>query len=457
MPAPVRWIVAWIVEDDVKLLFTKEQMFGMMVSHILRGNTMKNYESRDIIYGFVPFDDWEKEVINHPVFQRLRRIKQLSLTDMVYPGANHSRFEHSLGVMHLATLFFDYIKDKRKDFLKSELNFDDSGLLRDRRIIRFAALLHDIGHSPFSHAGEELMPFIPAEYLKYSGNAKRYSHEDYSIAIAKAFFKDIIENHKENDNYGLKIEDITALLGDESIKPKRSLVWKNIISSQLDADKADYLLRDSIHLGISYGIYDKDRLINTMNIAIDENTGTNLVIEEGGWHVAESLIIARYKMFAQVYFHKTRRVYDHHLEDAMKNILLEYGEKQKVFPGPNELDKYVGFDDWKILGLIKEGYAGEAGNKILERKHDKCIYQTNEVPDEKELDKFNSAYEQYKSDVSFYDCAEKSWYKTGKEDVMILCNYGGKDEALIPLSNKSSIIKAMQPIKQKRIYVNKGA
>lgn len=104
----------------------------------------KEYESRDLIYGFITFDDWEREVINHPVFQRLRRIRQLSLTDMVYPGAGHTRFEHSLGVMHLASLIFESIVKKRKDFLESELGFNDDGLRRDRKILRFAALLHDI-------------------------------------------------------------------------------------------------------------------------------------------------------------------------------------------------------------------------------------------------------------------------------------------------------------------------
>lgn len=301
---------------------------------------MKIYETRDIIYGFITYDDWEREIINHPVFQRLRRIKQLSLTDMVYPGANHTRFEHSLGVMHLASLFYDNILEKRKQFLENVLYFNDYGLEKDKRIIRLAALLHDIGHSPFSHAGEELMPFIPPGHFKYKeGENKRFSHEDYSIAIIKTFFKDIIENHKENDNYDIKVEDVTALLGDETIKPKRSHVWKNIISSQLDADRADYLLRDSLHLGVSYGIYDRNRLVNTMSIATDQETyATNLAIEEGGWHVAESLVMARYQMFSQVYFHKTRRAYDHHVEKAMKEVLTQYGDKSCFFPPPDNID-----------------------------------------------------------------------------------------------------------------------
>lgn len=419
---------------------------------------MGKYESRDIIYGFITYDDWEREVINHPVFQCLRRIKQLSLTEMVYPGAGHTRFEHSLGVMHLATLFFDSILEKRRQFLESELRFDDVGLKRDRRILRFAALLHDIGHSPFSHAGEELMPYIPQDHRKYEEGAnKRFTHEDYSIAIIKEFFKEIIEDHNENENYDIKVNDVTALLGDETVKPRRrSLIWKNIISSQLDADRADYLLRDSLHLGIRYGIYDKDRLVNTLSIATDQETcGTSLVVEEGGWHVAESLVIARYQMFAQVYFHKTRRAYDHHVESAIKEILSNDGDKSGFFPLPDSIEnlkKYIDYDDWKMFGLIKNGLGGEHGDIILERKHDKCVYQTSEVPDESELEEFEDVFMSFKNDISFSDSSEKSWYKTGKEDILILCNPNEKDEKLVPLSQKSSIVNAMQPIKQKRLY-----
>lgn len=416
----------------------------------------KEYESRDLIYGFITFDDWEREVINHPVFQRLRRIRQLSLTDMVYPGAGHTRFEHSLGVMHLASLIFESIVKKRKDFLESELGFNDDGLRRDRKILRFAALLHDIGHSPFSHAGEELMPLIPEDHRKYvAGKNKRFSHEDYSIEIIKTFLKDVIEQHRENDNYNIKVEDITALLGDETVKPTRSLIWKEIISSQLDADRADYLLRDSMHLGIRYGIYDKDRLVNTVSIAKDQETyGTNLVVEEGGWHVAESLVIARYQMFSQVYFHKTRRAYDHHIENAIKAILLK-NEGSGLFPLPDNrenLIKYIDYDDWKIYGLIKEGMGGDDGQIILERVHDKCVHETSEVPDESELKRFEEVWNEFKDEISFDDSPEKSWYKTGKEDILILCDPNERDERLEPLSKKSSIVRAMQPIKQRRLY-----
>ena len=104
-----------------------------------------NFEIRDPIHGFVQINEWERQIIDDPTFQRLRRIKQLAWTDMVYPGAVHNRFEHSLGVMHVATRMFDAIATKEEKFLKSELKYTDAGLDRDRVLLRLACLLHDIG------------------------------------------------------------------------------------------------------------------------------------------------------------------------------------------------------------------------------------------------------------------------------------------------------------------------
>ncbi|HZK27872.1 MAG TPA: HD domain-containing protein, partial [Thermoclostridium sp.] len=179
----------------------------------------KSKKIRDLVYGFIVLDEQECAVIDHPVFQRLRRIKQLSLTDMVYPGANHTRFEHSIGVMQMATDMFDSIVTKKKRFLENELNLVDSGIQIYRKIVRLAALLHDIGHAPFSHSGEELMPLLPNTHNKYvEGQEKRYEHEEYSIVIIKEVFREIIENHFLNENYRIQVDDVTALLGDTTVR-----------------------------------------------------------------------------------------------------------------------------------------------------------------------------------------------------------------------------------------------
>lgn len=121
---------------------------------------MDLFEIRDPLYGFVEVNEWERTIIDHPAFQRLRHIKQLGLTEYIYPSATHSRFEHSIGTMSLASQMYDCIvgKEKNIQILKDNLSFNESGIERDRQLIRLAALVHDIGHSPFSHAPEDLMP-----------------------------------------------------------------------------------------------------------------------------------------------------------------------------------------------------------------------------------------------------------------------------------------------------------
>lgn len=151
---------------------------------------MEDRRVRDPIHGFIHFNSWEKQIIDSEVFQRLRRIKQLAWTDMVYPGASHNRFEHSLGVMQVTTRAFDLIVNDNKEYLKSALQFSDGGLDRDRTVLRLASLLHDVGHPPFSHAGEGVMPFMDKD--------KRYKHEHYSAAIIRHLMQNVIEDHPFN-------------------------------------------------------------------------------------------------------------------------------------------------------------------------------------------------------------------------------------------------------------------
>ena len=229
--------------------------------------TEKVYKVRDPIYGFVKLDAQEMDIVNSEYYQRLRRIKQLSLTDMVYPGATHTRFEHSLGVVQMASDMFDSIVGKEANLRRLELK--QTSLPRIKKIIRLAALLHDIGHAPFSHAGEGSMPFLLKSDVRYeAGKNKRYEHEDYSIAAIKFIFRDYIENHRFGESFGIKAEDVTGLLGDKTVLPTRtSLIWGSLISGQLDADRADYLLRDSLHLGVDYGTYDRNRLVNCITLS----------------------------------------------------------------------------------------------------------------------------------------------------------------------------------------------
>ena len=412
---------------------------------------------RDPIYGFIYPDAQELEIINHPVFQRLRRIKQLSLTDMVYPGATHTRFEHSLGVMQMASDMFDCLI-KRESNLKT-LRLNESDIFRTRKILRLAALLHDTGHAPFSHAGENTMPLLPEDHPRYEPNTekpKRYDHEDYSIAIIKFLLKDIIEDHPSAQNSNIKVDEVTFLLGDKAAKPRNILlVLKEIISGQIDADRADYLLRDSLHLGVSYGIYDKNRLVNSITLGHTDTDDVVLAIEEGGWHIAESLVIARYQMFSQVYFHKTRRIFDYHISEALKEILLANRVGGGVFRPPTSnanLLKYLEFDDWKVHGDIKNGKGGEHGKHILERTPYRCIKTWEQALSEETTNEINDLEKCYSDKDYFVDKdVSTKWYKLDK-DIWISNDQTGKS---YPLSLKSQIVKSIGQPEVTRFYVSR--
>lgn len=413
---------------------------------------MKTYEIRDPVYGFIPLNEWEMQIIDHPAFQRLRRIRQLALTEIVYPGATHSRFEHSLGVMHLATLMYKAIvgNDKNLEILKERLSYDETGLDRDKQLIRLAALLHDVGHAPFSHPSEEIMPTNPR-------TRKPYKHEDYTTAIIQGSLKDVIENHQINrTNYEITAEQVAALIEGNASVLRNRIFWRVIISSQLDADKGDYLLRDSHHIGVKYGIYDHSRLMNTLALGIEPESGDVVLgVDEGGWHVAESIVIARYQMFTQVYFHKTRRAYDYHLKETMREVL-----KNNKLPTPKEIDKYLKLDDIIIWSrMLRKKKVNRDCSSIIHRDHIRVIHSTPETPtpdDEKEKDKCKRKLK--RKSIWFYeDKTEHSWYKLDTDDkedkeIMIICDLGRMAR---PLSHPkfSSIVRNMGKIKQIRIYV----
>lgn len=138
--------------------YTHKTEFGGIVLMASGPNSREKYEIRCPVHGFIRLSDWEMGIVAQPAFQRLRRIRQLAWTDEIYPGAMHTRFEHSLGVMHTATLLYHAILRNSQEVLESELAYDEAGFKRYRQLVRLAALLHDVGHGPFSHAAEELFP-----------------------------------------------------------------------------------------------------------------------------------------------------------------------------------------------------------------------------------------------------------------------------------------------------------
>lgn len=400
------------------------------------------YEIRCPVHGFIAINDWEREILAQPAFQRLRRIRQLGWTDYVYPGAMHTRFEHSLGVMHVATRLYEAIAQRSAEVLKSEQAYNKEGLDRHKTLVRLTALLHDLGHGPFSHAAEELLP------MRENG-ATRFQHEDYSASIIRNKLRDVIENHQLNRNYGFRVEDITFLL-EGSSQAKHALFWRELITGQMDADRMDYLLRDSLHAGVDYGRFDWRRLLHTVEaVPGSDGEGPRLGVNEGGWHAAEALVLARYFMFTQVYFHKTRVAYDHHLRKTLATLL-----PGGCFPPPDPrgLEEYLKWDDWRVLGLLADGKGGDAGRRLAERDHFREVFHTPETPSPEDFAELDRVRQTLGALVRAEEPAEKSWYKLGTADIPVISRSGGIK--VKPLSSYSSVVAGLQPIRKVMLYAS---
>jgi uncharacterized protein len=417
----------------------------------------KTYDFRCPIHGFVTVSGWERDIVDHPVFQRLRRVRQLGWTDIVYPGATHTRFEHSLGVMHTASRMFEEVW-RRNSAALSDLHFSKESRERDKIVLRLGALLHDVGHSPFSHAGEDIMPQNPS--------GKRYKHEQYSVELVRELMSDVIDEHPHNKKaFGIRAADVADFIEGKTTIGQALLFWRQLMTSQLDADRADYLLRDSHHAGVQYGHYDLNRLVISLAVAADEAGNAVLAIDEGGWHTAEALLLARYMMFSQVYFHKTRVVYDHHIGKAMQSILAEAQSSSglsepSAYPPPvgrANLEAYLAWNDWRALGIIQAGGGGEHGEILRTRKHFREVYRTAEIAKRADLTRAEKVAGKLGSLLQWIADPEHSWYKVAGE---ILVAQGPEDSVsrkLSPLSEYSNIVAALKPnTNMRRLYVALG-
>jgi len=409
----------------------------------------KPIEIRCPIYGFIPLDGWERDIVESPPFQRLRRIRQLAWTDYVYPGAMHTRFEHTLGVMHMATMLFDALVHEDRpsraiiiDHLGGKEWLDPSRLL-----VRLAALTHDLGHPPFSHAGEELMP------LMAEGSPARHRHEEYSAAIIRSELRPLVDQHPSNA-HGITADQVAGLIDPNAAADAgRLLFWKPLVNGQLDADRMDYLLRDSYHTGVQYGRYDWSRLVNTITVspAVDER-GPRIGVTEGGWNAAEGLIVARYMMYNQVYSHRTRVILDVHLQKALHAMLVDAGSADGTFALPQETADLRGWDDWRVLGELARGGGGEHGLRLRERRLYKLIRETPAYPDKRDLKLLGRWREALGDDVAAELSSERSWYKLDDTDIPVVS--ADAQRRVRTLSSYSPLIRGMKKMQQVRLYVD---
>lgn len=272
---------------------------------------------RDPLYGFIGFTKEEKALINTPVFQRLRRIGQLAFTNYVYPSACHNRFEHSLGVVHIATRMGHKIK------------LDEDEL----KILRYAALLHDTGHGPYSHFFESV--------LKMAGS--NLDHEDITHKI-------ILEDENISSVLGEHTETVAELFDDKNESLSRA-----ILSSNIDADRIDYLRRDSYHTGVSYGNFDIERIIHTLTTIEASDTEKYLAIEVKGVDALENYRLSRFLMHTQVYQHHTCIIAEEMLKKAVESAIDD--DKWDIDwmknPPSDFLEKYYLLDDASLMNILK--------------------------------------------------------------------------------------------------------
>ena len=296
----------------------------------------------DPVYGFLNIPSkLVYDLIQHPYVQRLRRIRQLGMTEIVYPGATHTRFHHALGALHLMMNAIDVLKDKGVKISDAETE-----------ALHCAILLHDIGHGPYSHSLEHaLIQAVP--------------HESISLMLMQEL------NKVFKGKLDLCIQIFTN-------QYKKAFLHQ-LISSQLDMDRLDYLGRDSFYTGVSEGIIGSDRIIHMLNVVDDE-----LVIEEKGIYSIEKFIIARRLMYWQVYLHKTVVATDVMLTNIIKRAaeLSRQGQslpaspalqfflnkavsKQAFLTQTEVLEQFVALDDADVLSAIKQWQT--ASDKVLSK------------------------------------------------------------------------------------------
>ncbi|KKG11898.1 MULTISPECIES: HD domain-containing protein [unclassified Methanosarcina] len=271
----------------------------------------------DPVHGYIEMDEIVQELLATPQMQRLRRIKQLGFSNLVYPGANHTRFEHSLGTMHLASMLMKNLDSIEEDKKKE---------------IRAASLLHDVGHGPFSHVTENVID-------KYT----RHRHDDVKEIVGKGEIKEVLKKH------GISPGDLA-----KHVKGETSL--GQILSSEIDVDRMDYLVRDAHYTGVAFGVVDYNRLINQMHFYEDR-----LVVDYGGLKAAESLLVSRFWMNTSVYYHHVTRI-----SEAMCSKAVEYMIKNRELD-PSRLRQ---MDDTDLIAAMRNasGYAGELARRLDARK-----------------------------------------------------------------------------------------
>jgi len=306
-------------------------------------------EIRDPIHGPISVTPAETAVIDSRYCQRLRSIKQLGFSELTFPGASHSRFLHSLGAMHLAGQAFDAV-------FRDALWMDCDNRSRFRQTLRLAALCHDLGHPPLSHASEVLLPRLgnlAVPHLHVADRDQQASHEHLTLKLLlDSGLSPLLDGACQH--LGIEALHVAALLS-EDIRCDSSVfevggrnvqgILAALVSSELDVDRMDYLLRDSYFTGVSYGKFDVDWLIGHLTHHEGADGALHLALHERAIFTFDDFLLSRHHMFLMVYFHKKSVCYDHMLQQF-------YGQFPDACAASADAETYVELDDpavWRAL------------------------------------------------------------------------------------------------------------
>jgi uncharacterized protein len=312
---------------------------------------------RDPIHNFIALGEEDVKIVNSPLFQRLRGIRQLAMANLVYPGALHTRFDHSLGVFHVAGLMADQLG------ITSD----------DKRLVQIAALLHDLGHGPFSHVSEKSLDIFADRSCLPAAQKKEKIHELVTANLIRQD-KDLQEILG-----GVRTERIVKLLNKWDGDP----LLRSVVSGPLDADKLDYLLRDTYFCGVAYGKFDFYQLLRSF-VVKEQNGEKQLMLKETGVNAFEQYALAKYYMTLNVYRHKGRMITDEMITraialgyevDRLKTLIELYQFNNT----PNYYRNYIEWDDARFMvefagPLAKPGKCRDMLCKLKERKLLKRIF-----------------------------------------------------------------------------------
>jgi HD superfamily phosphohydrolase len=392
----------------------------------------------DPVYGFITIQsDLIFDLIQHPFFQRLRNIKQLGMTHLVYPGALHTRFHHALGAMHLMGLAMETLKSKGHYISAQE-----------EEAVTIAILLHDIGHGPFSHALEHTI-------------VEGISHEDISSLLIDEL------NHEFDGRLGEALEIFNK------VHPKKFL--NQLVSGQLDIDRMDYLTRDSFFTGVSEGVISFDRIIKMLDVVAEQ-----LVVEEKGIYSIEKFLIARRLMYWQVYLHKTvvaaeqllakilERAKDLAFEGVelfatpnFTHFLYNSVSKDDFKQNPEHLERFSQLDDFDIFTSIKvwTEHNDFILSTLCKQLIDRNLYKVEITNDPPEIEKIDilvdQAIKKYnisEDDASYFvftDTIKNNAYRAGDGSINIVMKDGSIQD--IASASDNSNLEALSKTVQKHI------